>query len=312
MDDDQLTAFVARAQSGDLDAYGRLVQATQRMAYAVALSVLRDPGLAEDAVQDAYLRAFRRLSDLEDPAAFPGWLRRTAITAALNQRRSRRRTFLRLDDVAEVPVLDEGESTWSESQRLRLAGALLKLTPDERRLCDRRYHGGWTTARLAAAAGVDEAAMRKRLQRIRDRLRKEIEMSEQTGIRPDEIRADLPARVVELLARPRLHDLPDNPVGRVLDDLRAVFADLETITLPEMVDIEEARKTVLDTAMYIDRAELHRVDDRRILRYDLTLPLLLTLRHTGAPLRVWTAGKAYRKCQIDATHLDAFHQAEVF
>ena len=61
----------------------------------------------------------------------------------------------------------------------------------------------------------------------------------------------------------------------------------------------------------MDPGELHRVDDRRILRYDLTLPLLLTVRYEGQPLRIWTAGKAYRLCQIDAMHLDAFHQAEV-
>ena len=50
----------------------------------------------------------------------------------------------------------------------------------------------------------------------------------------------------------------------------------------------------------------------RILRYDLTLPLLLTVRYHGEPMRVWAAGKAYRLCPIDAMHLDAFHQAEAF
>jgi phenylalanyl-tRNA synthetase alpha chain len=55
------------------------------------------------------------------------------------------------------------------------------------------------------------------------------------------------------------------------------------------------------------------VDDAgRILRYDLTLPLLLTIRYEGQPLRIWAAGKAYRLGQVDATHLEAFHQAEVF
>ena len=53
------------------------------------------------------------------------------------------------------------------------------------------------------------------------------------------------------------------------------------------------------------------MDDARILRYDLTLPLLLTVRYEGAPLRIWAAGKAYRLCQVDAMHLEAFHQAEV-
>jgi phenylalanyl-tRNA synthetase alpha chain len=226
-------------------------------------------------------------------------------------RRARRRTLLCLDDVPDVPVLDEAETRWSDAQRQRLAAALLTLTPEERQLCDRRYHGRWSTARLAANAGVDESAMRKRLQRIRDKLRKEMEVAEQRGIRPDEIRPDLPAKVVELLARPRLTDLPENPVGRTLDVLRGAYPEFVEQGLPEVVDLAEARKTVANDAMYIDPIELHRVDDSRILRYDLTLPLLLTARYENRPLRVWAAGKAYRLCQVDAMHLEAFHQAEV-
>src|SRR4030095_10904155 len=117
--------LVIRAGAGDLDGYGRLVQATQTMAYAVALGVVRDPGLAEDAVQDAYLRAFRRLHDLDEPAAFIGWFRRIVITVALNLRRAHRRPLLQLADVPEIPVLDEEETRWTDLQRHRLSGALL-------------------------------------------------------------------------------------------------------------------------------------------------------------------------------------------
>ena len=307
-----LADLVVAAQAGNVEAYGRLVHATQTMAYAVALSVLKEPSAAQDAVQQAYLRAFRRLGDLQDPATFAGWLRRIVITSALNMRRARRWTFLSLDDVADVPVLDEAETRWSEAQRHRLAHALLALTPEERQLCDRRYHGGWSTARLAAHAGVDDGAMRKRLQRIRDRLRKEMEVAEQRAIRPDEIRGDLPAKVVELLARPKLTDLPENPVGKMLDLLRLAYPEFAEQIIPELVDLAEAKRTIASEAMYIDPLELHRVDERRILRYDLTLPLLLTVRYDGQqPLRIWTAGKCYRLCQQDAMHLEAFHQAEV-
>ena len=308
---DSLSDLVVRAQAGDLDAYGRLVERTQTMAYGVARSVLRDAALAEDAAQEAFLRAFKRLGDLNEPAAFIGWLRRTVITAALNLRRARRQTFLRLDDVPEVPVLDESESSWNELQRLRLAGALLTLSADERRACDRRYHGQWSIGRLARDAGIDDAAMRKRLQRIREKLRKEIEVTEQHDIRPGEIRSDFPAHIVELLAQPRLCDLPEHPVGRVLEDLRTVYADCTDVTLPEIIDFADARTTVGDDALYIEQNELHRVDERRILRYDLTLPLLLTIKFESHPLRLLAAGKAYRSCRTDAMHLEAFHQAEV-
>ena len=133
-----LADLVIAAQAGNVEAYGRLVQATQTMAYAVARSVLKDSTTAQDAVQQAYLRAFRRLGDLQDPATFAGWLRRIVITSSLNIRRARRWTFLSLDDVPDVPVLDETETRWSEAQRIRLAHALLALTPEERQLCDRR------------------------------------------------------------------------------------------------------------------------------------------------------------------------------
>src|SRR5688500_20300833 len=109
------------------------------MAFAAAVSVLRDAGLAQDAVQEAYLAAFRRLRDLEEPAAFLSWLRRIVITTALNARRARRVTLLRLDDAPDVPVLDETETDWTEVQRHRLAGALLELYGDGGRLGARRY-----------------------------------------------------------------------------------------------------------------------------------------------------------------------------
>ena len=307
---DSLNDLVRRAQASDVEAYGRLVQATQTMAYAVAIGVVREPALAQDATQEAYLRAFRRLGELQEPAAFVSWFRRIVITVALNMRRTRRFTLLRFDDVPEIPVLDEAETTWTELQRHRLAAALLTLSADERRLCDRRYHGRWSTARLAEHAGVDETSMRKRLQRIRDKLRKEMEVAEQRSVRPEDIRTDFPAKVVELLARPQLTDLPENPVGKILDLLRGVYTDFDRVELPEVIDFAEAQQTIGNLALYIDPKELHRVDDRRILRYDLTLPLLLNVRSNGRPLRVWTSGKAYRLCQIDAMHLDAFHQAE--
>ena len=88
-----LNDLVVRARAGDFEAYGGLVEATQTMAYAVAVGVLRDSTLAQDAVQEAYLRAFRRLGDLQEPAAFVSWLRRIVITVALNMPRARRLTL---------------------------------------------------------------------------------------------------------------------------------------------------------------------------------------------------------------------------
>jgi RNA polymerase sigma factor (sigma-70 family) len=312
---DSLSDLVVAARAGDVAAYGKLVRATQTMSLAVAMDVLREPAGAEDAVQEAYLRAYRSLRDLEDPAAFPGWLRRVVITVALNLRRAHRVTLLSLDDVPYMPVLDETERRWSDAQRHRLAAALLTLSAEERRICDRRYHGDWSLARLAKAAGIPETSMRKRLQRIRDRLRQfieaeEIDMMKERGVDPGAIAARLPAKIVELLASPRLTDIPENPVGSMLGQLREVYSEFTEQSLAEIVDVAETRE-ITKEAMYVNPSELHHVDENKILRYDLTLPLLLTVRYEGRPIRVWSSGKTYRACQADATHLEAFHQFEV-
>jgi phenylalanyl-tRNA synthetase alpha chain len=153
--------------------------------------------------------------------------------------------------------------------------------------------------------------MRKRLQRIRDKLRKEIEMTEQRDVRGQTLDQELPRTIVELLSRPRLTDLPENPVGSILGLLQSVYQGFAEQPLPEIVDLSRAPAPIARDAMYIDAHELHRIDEGRILRYDLTLPLLLTVRYDGQPLRLFASGKAYRMCQVDKTHLEAFHQAEV-
>jgi RNA polymerase sigma-70 factor (ECF subfamily) len=294
---------VERAMAGDLAAYGRLVSATEAMVRGVVGREIRDPGLAEDAVQETYLRAFRKLAGLSDPAAFPGWLKRVAVNVARNERRRRRLTFVdpdRLPDRRE-PANDD------DPIRAALAAALVRLDPAERRLLERHYRGGWSTARLADAENVSESALRKRLQRARDRLRKDIAMSMQT-----KGTGDLPERIVELLSRPVLLDLPENPVGAVWEEIRATRPDDVEIELPERIALAEIESLFGPDAVPKLPPILHRVSDAEILRFDLTIPLLLAARGRPDGARLLTAGKVYRDEPADCRRLQSFHQAELF
>lgn len=69
------TQLVERAQAGDVGAFTELVREQQDRAYAVALTMLRDRGRAQDAVQDAFLVAFGSLRTLRSPESFSAWLR---------------------------------------------------------------------------------------------------------------------------------------------------------------------------------------------------------------------------------------------
>jgi RNA polymerase sigma factor (sigma-70 family) len=308
---DAVSALVRAAQAGDLAAYSQLVARLQTMVYAVCRQVLQERSDALDAAQDAFLRAFWGLSALSEPAAFAGYLRRTAIRCAYDMRRKRRTTFAPLEAADAIPVLDDNEQSWSQAQRLQLGRAVLTLTPEERRITERFYYGSWSVERLAVEAQVSEPTMRKRLQRIRDKLRQEIEMSEQRQTSHEPLPPDLTDRVVDLLARPLLVDLPENPVAKVVALLREQFSDYQLLDTPEVIDLTVARSKLQCDPVYVPENKLFHLDRGRILRYDLSLPLWLETAGRGAPLRLLSTGKVYRNEVESTTHLSAFHQLEL-
>ena len=61
------------------EAFGQLVLRFQDMAFASAYAVLGDAYLAEDVAQDAFVSAWQKLSQLREPAAFPGWFKRIVL-----------------------------------------------------------------------------------------------------------------------------------------------------------------------------------------------------------------------------------------
>src|SRR6185437_4059046 len=80
---------------GSANAFAELVRRYQRMVYALAASLVRPPDV-DDVAQDAFLRAFRNLDLLADPARFGVWLRRITFGAAIDHVRARRAREARL------------------------------------------------------------------------------------------------------------------------------------------------------------------------------------------------------------------------
>ncbi len=80
-----------------LEAFGQIVQRFQDMAYGCAYAVLGDFHLAQDAAQEAFLTAYRRLADLRQPRAFPPWLRRIVLSQCSRITRRKRPTTASLD-----------------------------------------------------------------------------------------------------------------------------------------------------------------------------------------------------------------------
>ena len=109
MEADDLS-LVSQAQGGDAAAFRALVVRYQRKVYAVALGVVKDPDLAWDVSQEAFVRVHQHLREFEGKSSFSTWLFRIATHLAIDSvRRERRSQKDELDDVAEGDLAGGGE-----------------------------------------------------------------------------------------------------------------------------------------------------------------------------------------------------------
>ena len=298
MDDDlhnQLASLVGEVRKGDIQAYGRIVELTRAIVEATARVIVHDPSEAEDVAQETYLQAYHSLDALRDPASLLSWLQRIARNLALNRRRASRWSFVR-----DVDVSDIAEPAYERDERAQdLARAMVSLRSEDRRLCERYYHAGWTTARLADEMAISEATVRKRLQRIRERLRRGMAMSD----------TELPQRIVDMLSKPDLTAMPENPVGAIWEEFRQRYDGFTELVLPEKVDPEEARG-ILGDGVEVEEY-LASISQQQWLRTSLTVPMLIVAAKAGGS-RLIATGKTYRaEGEETSTKLHTFHQAEV-
>jgi RNA polymerase sigma-70 factor (ECF subfamily) len=160
---------VIAARSGDASAFAVLVRVESPAAYRLALSIVRSPAEAEDAVQDAFLRAWRDLRGLRDPDLWPAWFRRLTVRAALDQTRRRNRVRdLDLQLAADVPGL---EPAVQPADRIELMAAFDRLDPDDRAILSLRFFADLEVPDVAAALGIPLGTAKSRLSRAIGRLR---------------------------------------------------------------------------------------------------------------------------------------------
>jgi RNA polymerase sigma-70 factor (ECF subfamily) len=162
---------VALAGAGDEAAFARLV-ATHHVDMArVAYAVCGDRELAEDAVQSAWLIAWRKLHSLRDPDRVRPWLLKVTANEARQIVRRRRGPVVEID--LEVPGDPSGDPA-TRAQRLDLRRALAHLSPDDRLLLAMHFAVDLSSDELGTAVGTSPSTARKRLSRAIDRLRKEL------------------------------------------------------------------------------------------------------------------------------------------
>lgn len=155
---------VTLACAGDRDAFEELVRRRHSYTRNLLRRLCRNPVLADDLAQEAFLQAWKQIRNLRSIDAFGGWLRRLAISAWLQHVR-RSESFAQLvdaHDVATMPALAEG---------MDLDAALAALPPNVRLCIVLSYHEGMSHGEIAAATQMPLGTVKSHVARGTSRLR---------------------------------------------------------------------------------------------------------------------------------------------
>jgi RNA polymerase sigma-70 factor (ECF subfamily) len=156
--------LVERAGRGDHDAFAVLVHGSIARLEAVARLILRDPELARDAVQEAYIRAWRDLPGLRDPDKIDAWLHRLTVNACLDvaRRRRRRAIEVELSPLSPQSVTDQ---TGLVQDRDQLERGFRRLSADLRAILVLHYYVGMTVPAVAETLDLPLGTAQSRLAR---------------------------------------------------------------------------------------------------------------------------------------------------
>ena len=169
-------ALLALASRSDEAALGELYDRYGRVAYGLALRILRDRALAEDAVQEAFLAVWRSAGSFLAEQGKPStWILTLVHRRAVDLvRREERRRAEPLDELAQPTGEATDEEAWLRAQRQVVQEALRKLPAEQREALELAYYGGFTQSELAERLGQPLGTIKSRmftgLKRLRELL----------------------------------------------------------------------------------------------------------------------------------------------
>jgi RNA polymerase sigma-70 factor (ECF subfamily) len=177
--------LVAAAKSGDTAAFEELVNRYERKIFRLTMNITRNREDAEDAMQDAFMKAFAHLDNFQEDSRFYTWLVRIAANEALMRLRKRRPNQVSLDEPIEgdddlIPreIEDWGpspEQRYAQSEMHEILSQVIdQLEPDFRVVFVLRDVEGLSTEETAAAMGISVPAVKSRLLRARLKLRQKL------------------------------------------------------------------------------------------------------------------------------------------
>lgn len=177
--------LVEQAQRGDEDAFEALVRATGDRCVGIAYRILRDVDLAEDAVQSAYVSAWRDLRSLREPDRFEPWLHRTLTRACYEEARKSRRFAA---NIRALPI----ESSFSPDDVLQVVDrdqldrGIRRLSVEQRAVLVFHHYLGLTLPEIADRLDIPIGTAKSRLHHATNAMRAALDADSRTALDPRE------------------------------------------------------------------------------------------------------------------------------
>jgi RNA polymerase sigma-70 factor (ECF subfamily) len=176
----EVAILVRRAQAGDREAFGQLVEQFQRTVHAICLRRLGNPSEALEMTQEVFLHVLRRLDQLREPERFAGWLRQVTVRMAINRATRRNAPASVESGVLEGTCEhrnDPLDELISRERAQRLWEALGRLKAIDREALVAFYVQGQSLVEVAEALDAPIGTIKRRLHTARKRLKAELEAS---------------------------------------------------------------------------------------------------------------------------------------
>ena len=173
--------LIHRALAGDDTAFTTLMEKYQKQVHATVWRTIKDFHIAEDIVQETFLKAHQKLETLKDPQRFSGWLNAIATRRCIAWFREKRLNTQLSENISSVMKQNDpysgylaGEQAKAATQELReiVKKWLAKLQENERIVTTLHYFDGMSCDEIAAFLGVTTNTIKSRLNRARNRLKK--------------------------------------------------------------------------------------------------------------------------------------------